>query len=58
MIVIARVKSVTKHQYVEDNENLFCLNENETYFRCQIEKLEHIVGFEGDELSITDYACK
>lgn len=34
MIVIARVKSVTKHQYVEDNENLFCLNENETYFRC------------------------
>ena len=67
MIVIARVKSVSKHQVVmsgsgeeEDEEanNPFGLEDNETYFRCQIEKLEHIVGFEGDEFSFTDYACR
>lgn len=60
MIVIARVKSVSKHAATSDDEtnNPFGLEENEPYFTCQIEKLEHIVGFEGDEYSFTDYACK
>lgn len=58
MIVIAKVKSVTKHQASEADSNPFGLEEEETYFLCQIEKLEHIVGFEGDEFSFTDYACK
>ena len=55
MIVIARVKSVSKHTVgkfasEEDEElsNPFGLDENEVFFKCQIEKLEHIVGFEGD----------
>ncbi len=66
MIVIARIKSVTKHQVgkaspsekEEDENNPFDLDEQETFFKCQIEKLEHIVGFEGDEYSFTDYSCR
>lgn len=59
MIVIARVKSVSKHE-VADEEigNPFGLEDKETYFQCQIEKLEHIVGFEGDDYSFTDYAIR
>jgi hypothetical protein len=66
MIVIARIKSVTKHQVgkfssneqEEDESNPFGLDEQEMFFKCQIEKLEHIVGFEGDDFSFTDYACR
>jgi hypothetical protein len=68
MIVIARIKSVSKHQVrkfsssmneqEEDESNPFGLDEQETFFKCQIEKLEHIVGFEGDEFSFTDYSCR
>lgn len=62
MFVIARVKSVTRHVAPEDEEdeegNPFGLDPKETFFQCQIEKLEHIVGFEGDEYAFTDYACK
>ena len=59
MIVIARVKSVSKHSVEdEENNNPFGLEDKETYFLCQIEKLEHIVGFEGDEFSFTDYAIR
>jgi hypothetical protein len=72
MIVIARVKSITKHvagcsdgmnamefdQEEVDPTNPYGLDENETFFQCQIEKLEHIVGFEGDDYSFTDYACR
>ena len=57
MIVIARIKGVTKHMASKDS-NPFSLEDKEKYFLCQIEKLEHIVGFEGDEYSFTDYACK
>jgi hypothetical protein len=76
MIVIARIKSVTKHvvgncdsvnammefddnnDQEEDPTNPYGLEDNDTYFKCQIEKLEHIVGFEGDDYSFTDYACR
>jgi len=72
MLVIARIKSVTKHvvgssddknamifgDAEEDPSNPFGLEENETYFQCQIEKLEHIVGFEGEDYSFTDYNCR
>ena len=57
MIVIARVKSVSRHSTSED-DNPFGLDDKEPYFLCQIEKLEHIVGFEGDEYTLTDYAIK
>ncbi len=57
MIVIAKIKSVTKHR-ATDELNPYQLDERETFFQCQIEKLEHIVGFESDEFSFTDYACK
>ena len=57
MIVIARIKGVTKYVACEEN-NPFGLEENEVFFLCQIEKIEHIVGFEGDNYEITDYACK
>jgi hypothetical protein len=57
MIVIARVRSVTRHAAASD-DNPFGLDEQEPYFLCQIEKLEHIVGFEGDECVLTDYAIK
>lgn len=57
MIVIARIKSVSKHE-VSEQVNPFGLEIKEPYFLCQIEKLEHIVGFEGDEFSLTDYACR
>jgi hypothetical protein len=57
MIVIARVRSVTRHAAASD-DNPFGLEEQEPYFLCQIEKLEHIVGFEGDECVLTDYAIK
>jgi hypothetical protein len=62
MIVIGRVKSVTRHVASQDEDdvqgNPFGLEPKETFFQCQIEKLEHIVGFEGDEYSFTDYACR
>jgi len=60
MIVIARIKSVTKHTTanISDDSNPFGLEDKEPYFLCQIEKLEHIVGFEGDEYTLTDYAIK
>jgi len=57
MIVIARVKGISKHKATE-SYNPFGLENAETFFQCQIEKLEHIVGFESDEFSFTDYACK
>jgi hypothetical protein len=69
MIVIARIKSISKHVALEEeggeaeeeecgSNNPFGLDHQETYFLCQIEKLEHIVGFDGDDYSFTDYACK
>jgi hypothetical protein len=72
MIVIARVKSVSKHavgcsdgmnamefdESEEDPTNPYYLEENETFFKCQIEKIEHIVGFEGEDYSFTDYSCR
>jgi hypothetical protein len=72
MIVIARVKSVSKHvvgcsdgmnamefdENEEDPTNPYYLEENETFFKCQIEKIEHIVGFEGEDYSFTDYSCR
>jgi hypothetical protein len=57
MIVIARIKGVTKHLATAEF-NPYELPENEKFFLCQIEKMEHIVGFEGDEFSFTDYACR
>ena len=72
MMVIARVKSVSKHvvgcsdsmnamefdENEEDPTNPYGLEENETFFNCQIEKLEHMVAFEGEDYSFTDYACR
>ena len=58
MIVIAKLKGVTKHEAKVDSFNPFELEDKETFFLCQIEKIEHIVGFEGDDFDFTDYACK
>ena len=38
-------------------ENPYMLEVGEKYHQVQIERLEHIVGFEGDDMSFTDYAC-
>jgi len=57
MIVIAKLKSVTTHE-VTGEFNPFNLEAKDKFFLCQVEKLEHIVGFEDDEYSFTDYACK
>jgi len=56
MIVIARVKAVVQEEATEDN-NTYGLKPRETFFSCKVDKLEHIVGFEGDEYVYTDYAC-
>ena len=57
MIVIAKLKGVTKHKATPEF-NPFEIEDKETFFLCQIDKIEHIVGFEGDEFAFTDYACK
>ena len=57
MIVIARVKGVSKHQASKDF-NPFEIEDKENFFLCQVDRIEHIVGFEGDEFTFTDYACK
>lgn len=57
MIVIARIKSITKHEATED-ANPFNLEDREAYFLCQIEKMEHFVGLEGEECTLTDYCVK
>ncbi|CDW86141.1 UNKNOWN [Stylonychia lemnae] len=57
MIVIAKIKGVSQHKTTE-SYNPYGLEGQETFFQCQIEKLEHIVGFESDDYSFTDYVCK
>jgi hypothetical protein len=57
MIVIAKLKGVTKHQATAEF-NPFELEQKENFSLCQVERIEHIVGFEGDEFTFTDYACK
>lgn len=57
MIVIAKLKGVTKHKATAEF-NPFEIEDKETFFLCQIDKIEHIVGFEGDEFAFTDYACR
>lgn len=57
MIVIARLKGFSKH--IADKEfNPFSLAEKQKFFLCQVEKIEHIVGFEDEDYSFTDYACR
>lgn len=67
MFVVAQVKQITQH--VSDGctkENMF-IPEGKTFFKCQIEKVEHIVNFtsqiinkkkEDIDYSFTDYVCK
>ena len=57
MIVIARIKGVSKHSATKDF-NPFEIEDKENFFLCQVDRIEHIVGFEGDEFTFTDYACK
>ena len=57
MIVIAKIKGVTKYQASKDF-NPFEVEDKEAFFLAQVERIEHIVGFERDEYTFTDYACK
>jgi hypothetical protein len=59
MIVIAKVKSVSKHSAsaADEKSNPYGLSDQELYFQCQISQLEHIVGFDGEDYEFTDYVC-
>jgi hypothetical protein len=54
MLVIGRIKSVETLTANEDL-NPFNLSTDEKYHMCVLHKVEHIVGFEGEDISFTNY---
>ena len=72
MFVIAQVSQISAHLAEPGNSGCdkYGLLEGETYYKCKIEKVEHIVNFtqhilnkpkkEGENVdySFTDYICK
>ena len=48
MLVIAKIKRVEKH-VATDKDNPYQLKVGQVFYQCQIEHIEHIVGFEEDE---------
>ena len=68
MLVIAQVGEINTHQATPGSSGLLKLGlqENEQYFKCRVDKVEHIVNFTSQILnktdavdySFTDYVCK
>ena len=56
MLVVARVGIVYKQVASADN-NPYDLAEGTTFFQCQVENIENIVGFEGERFGFTNYQC-
>ncbi len=54
MLVIGVVKEATCCTATDD-QNPFKLAKNQKYYLCTLQRLENIVGFEGDQPVLTNY---
>ncbi len=57
MLVVARVRAVNKC-IASNDVNPYMMNVGSVYFQCQIQNVENIVGFEGDQYGFTNYQCQ
>ena len=56
MLVIARVGSIKTCKVVAET-NPYGLAEASTYFECQVDQVENMVSFEGNQFGFTSYYC-
>ena len=56
MLVIAKISSIKQAKATEDC-NPYDLEVGTLFYQCQINKIENIVGFEGDAYGFTNYQC-
>jgi hypothetical protein len=56
MLVIAKVSSIKTLQATKE-ANPYDLEHGTLYFQCQVQQVENIVGFEGDQYGFTNYQC-
>ena len=54
MLVVARVGQICRC-VASEAANPYGLEIDQTYFQCQLQGIENIVGFEGDKYGFTNY---
>ena len=54
MLVVARVRQVDRCIATQD-DNPYDLPMDQVYFQCQMQQIENIVGFEGEQYGFTNY---
>lgn len=58
MIVIARVKELNKEVLTSDKAASLNMKVGTPCYSASIEKIEHMIGLEDEQIEFTDYACK